>query len=313
MTILESLRKLLIRKGFRNVDSVISMTGFNNYKINEVWKGGPNNHIKSIRKALRRENKDLLYQSLKFGYKNFGIAGHVIKTQGWESLKILEKTPSENFWNVANSIDGEGPDAVKQAISLNVPQNSIEIVAKAINSAGFETVKKELEKIDDEKVKTKARGIVEKYRKIENKNLSKALELFKGEISVALVKNPVENIKIIEKNLMETEKNLKNKNLNYIPREKLLNMSKGWKLYNKEVENFIGDKNNYSLNDINFLKNKLVNSIRANKIKKKGVSIFPAVFEVKKTDTYNKFIFSFYPTPEDFYIIKTVIMVKTLG
>ncbi len=297
MVRLEEVRESFLKKGFKNPDVIISMTGFNHYKINEVAKRGSEKIIYGIKKAVKAENEDLILKAGFFGYKNFGLAAHVMKMQGFEAEKILRETPSENFRSVAFAIEREGVDSVKKALSLKVAPLSVPAVAMAINTVGFNRVKEKIGNAESGRVREIALKLAAEKEK---KPASSVFEFYDGSIPVFAVKNPEKNLKIIKKFMKKVEDKLKD--VRSIPREKLVNLAQGWKLYNDQIESFIKEKENYSIKDVDFLREKLRNSINAEKLKSKGVRVFPAVFKAKKQG--DGLTLGLYPIQEDLNEIK---------
>ncbi|MCL5011618.1 MAG: hypothetical protein M1594_01855 [Candidatus Marsarchaeota archaeon] len=303
---LEELRETFLKRGFKNPDVIISMTGFNNYKVNGVFKAGNEKIIDGIKKAEKTENEDLILKATDFGYKNFGLAAHVMRMQGLEAEKLLKETSSENFKNVAFAIEKEGVDSVKKAFSLKINHSSISAVAKAINAVGFDRVKEKINNTKEGSVREIALKLAAEKKE---KQADRALDFYEGAIPISAVKNPENNLKIIKKFIEKTEEEFKN-GVKSIPRERLVDLAQGWKLYNNQVENFIREKDAYSIKDVDLLREKLRNSISAERLKSKGVRVFPAVFRAKKQG--DSFTLGLYPTPDDLNEIKkqSALMLK---
>ncbi len=298
---LQELRNDLLKRGFKNPDAVISMTGLNQYKIDEIKNGGPNEVIKKIKKAVKTENQNLIYKAEYFGYKNFGLAGHVMKMHGPKSEQLLKEAYPDNFRRVAFAIEMEGTEPVKQALSIGIPNSSVGAVAKAINAVGFEKTKQELAKAKTEKeYRNIALGLAEKER--EQSGIK--LNLYDGVIAGQKINR--ENFKLMQKLIKKAENKIKTEGLDSISSEKLSNLAQGWKVYNNNIGKLINERGRYSLNEFNILREKLKDSLAAEKIRSMGIKVFPALFKISRLEGINStsFVLGLYPSEEDLNEIK---------
>ncbi len=148
MASLEKLRKALERKGYKNSDSIISITGFNKRALRTLFLGVPIHSLGSVAQAVDVNGREPVLRVLKkVPEEHIGGVAWAIATFGLNPVTDLIDSgiPVENIQTAAPLIYAHSRsvklDSIKQALSLNFPSRNLGKLAEIIDEHGLEPVR----------------------------------------------------------------------------------------------------------------------------------------------------------------------------
>jgi len=232
----------------------------------------PAEHVDDISLAAMHNPFDVVVSALKkVPSEHLGAVARLVSPGGAE-LDFFDKASAQKAAAAAHALGAGGELGVRRAAELGFPFSwPVEFDASDVRTALALGV-------SEKHVEIAAKAVAEQGAAAVRKKLSSPFASFEADFPVFGLKNARENAAGIRRVIAGAEKSLRQGGS--VSRNDLIKTAASLRVPRKQAAEFFAEKESYSLRDLGALAQRLYSAEEAQRLKKQGVSVFPAKFEL---------------------------------